>query len=191
VTHVCTRHQKTQGPRKRGCCLSGRWLSGLVSLWESVRRLCALRSDTVVQYAACLTSSSLRTKEGRYHSIPITLARQVVQILFSQVCLYILRNAGSRMLLIIYKIQEISWCSLNTLSRHAAFCFRSPTTSTAHDVNSLRPGHSSFVYMMSVLMVSFVPLTTSSPECKRPRCWNSRTRPAFGTTSIRRFMPWE
>ena len=65
-------------PRKRGCCLSGQWLSGLVSLWESVRRLCALRSDTIVQYAACLTSSSRKMKEGWYHSIPITLARQAV-----------------------------------------------------------------------------------------------------------------
>lgn len=40
----------------------------LVSLWESVRRLCALilweRGDTVVQYAAYLTLSSPWAKEG-------------------------------------------------------------------------------------------------------------------------------
>jgi hypothetical protein len=35
-----------------------------VSLWESVRRLCALRSDTIVQYAAYLTSSNRKMKEG-------------------------------------------------------------------------------------------------------------------------------
>ena len=71
------------GPRKPVCYLS-RWrLCGLVSLWESVRRLCASSfcwSDTIVQCAACLTSSSLTAKEGRYHSIPITLARQAVQL---------------------------------------------------------------------------------------------------------------
>lgn len=41
------------------------------------------------------------------------------------------------------------------------------------------------LYMMSVRNVYFVPLTTSSPLWIRRRCWNSRTRPAFGVTSIR------
>lgn len=66
MTHVCIRHQKTQGP---GSALLLRWeYVQLVSLWESVRRLCALTlretGDTVVQYAAYLTLSSPWAKEG-------------------------------------------------------------------------------------------------------------------------------
>ena len=58
---------ENSGPRKRDFCF-GRGRVELVSLWESVRRSCALilrvRGDTVVQYAAYLTSSSLWAKEG-------------------------------------------------------------------------------------------------------------------------------
>jgi len=66
VTHVCIRHQKAQGPESRLTLRCG--CVELVSLWESVRRLCALilweRSDTVVQYAAYLTSSNPWVKAG-------------------------------------------------------------------------------------------------------------------------------
>jgi len=43
---------------------------------------------------------------------------------------------------------------------------------------------SSFVYMMSVRKVYFVPAITSAPECSRSLCWNIRTRPALGCTSM-------
>jgi hypothetical protein len=44
---------------------------------------------------------------------------------------------------------------------------------------------SSLAYMISVRIVSFCPLSTSSPEWRRSRCWNKRTRPHLGATSIR------
>jgi len=54
-THVCTWHQKIQDQSAVLVYLATGKKSNSVAafLWEPVRRLCVLRHDTSVQYAAC------------------------------------------------------------------------------------------------------------------------------------------
>ena len=50
----------------------------LIPMEGPLRRLCVLRDDTLVQYAACLLAF-LFWGEWWHNSIPITLARKVLQ----------------------------------------------------------------------------------------------------------------
>lgn len=43
-------------------------------------------------------------------------------------------------------------------------------------------GSGTSLYMMSVRIVSLIPLNTPWPECKSPRCWKISTRPILGST---------
>lgn len=48
------------------------------------------------------------------------------------------------------------------------------------------PSSSVLAYINSVLIVNFMPWSTSSPACIRNRCWNIKMLPIFGATSRRR-----
>lgn len=146
------------------------------------------KGDTVVQYAAYLTPSSLWRKGDGYHSILITLARQAVQSFFVTVS-----SAASSFQRTTkdttnhkpsLQHQSKTPCTvLSYIPSKDIVVSPAPYLRTLHYANS-----SLLAYMISVLIVSLVPLRTSSPACKRLRCWKSRTRPYCGTTSIRSFM---
>lgn len=122
-------------------------------------------------------------KEERYHSIPITLARQAVHYFFFPRFVYTpFLGHSSRILLMNLTCSNTHLDSMTPKKKNAE-CDprRSSKRKIAHCSSSF-----SFAYIISVLMVSFVPFITSSPAWTRFRCWNNRIRPAFGATSIRR-----
>jgi hypothetical protein len=155
------------------------WPAG-VPMGVGAKIVCSETSDTIVQYAACLTQSSPWVKWGEYNSILIILARQAVQLLFfPRKC----APAPCRPPKFKDTTDEAANTALsrtlrttNTLPKPYFFGLGLPSTSS---------------YIMSVRNVYFVPFITSSPAWRRSRCWNSSTLPHLGTTSSRRSLLYE
>jgi hypothetical protein len=159
-------------------------LCGLVSLWESVRRLCALRSDTIVQYAACLTLSSFGERgTASFDSDYSGEAGRSHIFFFCKPIPHL--TLSSRILLIKYKKKNPSDKKKPPTIPRDGLRQRSHTAGSGRLVSAIE-------YMTSVRIVYLRPLSTSSPEWRRLRCWKSSTRPSLGSTLIFDFMskPW-
>lgn len=108
-----------------------------MSLWESVRRLCAI-CDTVVQYAAYSTSSSSRANEGTV-SFDSDYSGEAGRSLFflSGMCIFVLRKE-QRILLTAFL-----WCQIPTMRTCNVIISRNSTKqsrfcSLKHDIRSQR-----------------------------------------------------